>query len=480
MKDPRERLIELLADCYDDPDLFNTAILGRAPFWEAQRRIAQSVIDYRTTVVYTGNMIGKDFCVASLIPWWLCTRSRSLIITTGPSQTSLGTITWKELRNACDNSKVPLGMFISSGAKTSPLICAVDGRSGWQALGYSTNNVERASGQHNAKLFVVVGEASGVEDTAWDGIESLGYDRLLVIGNPIRADGRFVDLIRQADADRRDGILPRLATNAIRIASTESPHAHLDRSPVGLADRTWLESTYRRYGKDSLWTRSHVFAEIPRVNADTLIPEAWLDWAAQQQRSRVSHEHPIHLTRRISVDLGEGVGRDSSSILIRDDWGVIDCVFGAYLGLAEAADRVRIFMNRYHVVQERISFDKVGVGKDFPLHLARLGITRAVGYAGAASPLSSDFANLRSEAAWKLRQRLDPDGAADHRIPGASRPFFCIPPGPYWHRLREELKTLTYSLKGNKTALIDKEDHAIVLGHSPDLSDSLCQSFAFA
>lgn len=136
-------------------------------------------------------------------------------------------------------------------------------------------------------------------------------------------------------------------------------------------------------------------------------------------------------------------------------------------------------MNQYHVAQERISYDKVGVGRDFHLHLARLGINREIGYAGAASPLSADFVNLRSEAAWKLRQRLDPDGAADHRIPGATRPFFCVPPGPYWHRLREELKTLTYSLKGGKTALLAKDEHQIVLGHSPDLSDALIQSFAF-
>src|SRR5208337_572423 len=117
---------------------------------------------------------------------------------------------------------------------------------GWHALGYSTTSVERASGQHAKDLLVIVEEASGVKDEIWDALESLKYTKLVAIGNPIRAEGRFVDLIRQADADRADNVPPRLAVKAIQIPSTDSPHAMLDKSPWGIADRTWLESCYRR------------------------------------------------------------------------------------------------------------------------------------------------------------------------------------------------------------------------------------------
>ncbi len=96
----------------------------------------------------------------------------------------------------------------------------------------------------------MVEEASGVEDFVFDAIDSLGYERLVCIGNPIRAEGKFVELIRQADRDRGDGVPPSLAVNALQIPSTASPHAPLERSPVGLADRTWLDSMYRKYGRD--------------------------------------------------------------------------------------------------------------------------------------------------------------------------------------------------------------------------------------
>ncbi len=76
--------------------------------------------------------------------------------------------------------------------------------------------------------------------------------RLVCIGNPIREQGRFVDLIRHADRDRADKVPPRLAVNAIRIPSTESPHAHREKSPFGLAVKTRIDSMHRKYGKDGV------------------------------------------------------------------------------------------------------------------------------------------------------------------------------------------------------------------------------------
>lgn len=109
---------------------------------------------------------------------------------------------------------------------------------------------------------------------ACGGLDSLKYSKLVAIGNPIRAEGRFVDLIRQADKDREDCIPPNKAVCAIRIPSTESPHAHLEKSPYGLADRTWLEACYRHYGSNSLWVGSHIDARIPELSADVLMSKA--------------------------------------------------------------------------------------------------------------------------------------------------------------------------------------------------------------
>ncbi len=130
-------------------------------------------------------MVGKDYWVAGIILWWLFTRHDALCIITGPSQMVLGSVTFKEIRRCLDGTALPCGGRLSKGIKASPAMIEI--APGWQALGFSTTSVEIASGQHAKHLLVVVEEASGVEDFVFDAIDSLGYERLVCIGNPIRA-----------------------------------------------------------------------------------------------------------------------------------------------------------------------------------------------------------------------------------------------------------------------------------------------------
>ncbi len=474
-----ELLADLLEECRDDPDLFNDVFIADGcQFWSRQKELCRSVVEYRTTVAYSGNMVGKDFTIGRLIWWWLYTRPGSLVIVTGPTQTSIGSITWKEVRRA--KPRLASAKF-SRGIKTSPQL--VDCGGGWQAMGFSTNSIEAASGHHNTHLLVIVDEASGVETDKWDALESLGYERLVAIGNPIRAEGRFVDLIRQADTDRRDNIPPRLAVNAIRIPSTDSPHAHLEKSPWGIADRTWIESSYRRYGGEhSFWCNSHIHAIIPTESAQRLLPDAWLDYATEVQRPNLPPAHPVHRTRRIAIDLSEGVGRDDTCILVRDDYGILDCDARNSLSLADAAEATARLALRWSVPPERISYDGLGVGRDFPNHLAKHGIRGCIRYVGGGQPREPKrFFNLRTESAWKLHDRLNPDRITDPEYPASSRqPPFAIPRAAWWSLMRTDLAALTYELVGERQVkLLKKEDLMTVLGRSPDRGDALIQSFSW-
>src|SRR5262249_12677777 len=147
-------------------------------------------------------------------------------------------VTWKELDRAVRGASLPLRARLSRGIRTSPHTLTV--RPGWHALAYSTTNVERASGQHARDVLVIVEEASGGPDFAWEAIDGLKYSRLIAIGNPVRPDGPFVDLIRRGHRHAAEGVPDELRVHAIQIPSTLSPHAHLATSPYGLADATWL------------------------------------------------------------------------------------------------------------------------------------------------------------------------------------------------------------------------------------------------
>ena len=124
---------------------------------------------------------------------------------------------------------------------------------------------------------------------------------------------------------------------------------------------------------------------------------------------------------------------------------------------------------------EHCSFDALGIGRDLVNHLKREGLN-ARPYRGSAS-VGVTFANLRSLSAWKLRQRLDPYRDDPHMI-GQKQTPFCISPGDWWPQMRGELLELRYELVGQKTSFENKEDVMTRLGHSPDYSDALMQSFS--
>ena len=192
---------------------------------------------------------------------------------------------------------------------------------------------------------------------------------------------------------------------------------------------------------------------------------------------------------------GHPIRRALDSVL--DDWGVLEVVLSNDAGLPEAAAAIHRLVTRWNVPHDKISFDKLGIGRNFPNHLARYGITTAIPYAGEGRPQDpNSYVNLRTEAGWKLHNRLDtthpvyapptPGSARGPASPASccgpcpprpmpQRPFyFC--PGPYYVRLVEELRPLTYGPVGRKTKLMPNDEWATILGHSPDVADALIQS----
>ena len=472
-------LADILEACHGDPVLFNDVVLDRPPYWDKQEEICDSVAQYGTTIVVAGNEVGKSYAVGGIIPWWTYTRPGSLGIVTAPSQVLVGTVVFKEVRKAIKGARFPLPGKLTDSPLASPQRLAVD-NTGHEVIGFATTGVERLSGQHNPHLLIVVEEASGVSPEIWEALDSQDPEKMLIIGNPIRPDGRFRELAELADQQAKDPSIPDSSRiNKIHIPTTMSPDIHLDRSPRGLASKIFIDKMRRQYGENSMWWRTHILALFPEIAADTLIPDEWLDLASASPVD-VPNRSMRGGKRRISCDLGEGVGRDRSAIICRDDLGVLEVEATNTAGLPEAAAIINRMRLRWGVDQQRITYDKLGIGKNFPNHLYRHGITTPVPYAGSGSPRSKkDFANLRSEAAWKLRRRLDPNWCPDPDSPRIVQAPFSIPPEAWWPSMREELAALSYELVGTQTKLLGKQEWADKLGRSPDLADALIQSFAF-
>jgi len=457
----------IFAECRPDPVRFSTDVLGQtmadghgnSGLWRAQREIVESVRDNPSTFVHTGNMVGKTVAAATVALWFHRCFPDSLVIMTGPTNTTVETVAWKELSRAYYKAVIPLG-----GRMLKSPVLKLDRGAGWQILAYSTNEQERFSGQHAADLLFIADEASGVPDEIYEAARSLKPTRELLVGNPLRPSGTFYERCA------RPGALGRV----IHVSSLAGPHVGLARSPWGLADATWLQQCRNDYGEGSLWWKCHVEGVFPDSSIDGLLPISWLYPCVVAELVRSG-------PTRTAIDLAEGGGGDRSVVLTRDDNGILDLEHSTTWPFETTAAVARRHTLKWGVDPRRVTYDIGGCGADFANRLAAVGLVGAQPYRGGASAIDvKKYGNLRSAAAWHLRQRLDPDrtipGPAGKMIP--QTPFAIRP--EYMALMREELQGLRYTQDSTGRICLEiKEDFAKRLRHSPDFADTLAQSFAF-
>lgn len=487
------RYAAILERCRDDPVRFARTVLGwRTKDLNAlvcyQQHIARLVAQYKTTIVPAGNSVGKSRLAACLIAWWLLTRPGSQVLVTAPSANLIGSVIFKELRRLLKSRGLllPLGGIITQSMKASPQTW--DLGEGWGCIGFSTTTVERASGQHNPHLLVIVDEASGIEDQIWEAIHSWKYSKLVCFGNPLRASGEFPKLFVQSRQAEELALPADERTVSFVVSSTDSPHVHLKKSPCGLADAGFLRTIERRYGRDSLYWRLHIALDkdnpFPTQDHDQLIPTEWVDRC-------VSVKREVGGARVLACDVAKGTGRDRTVIAVGDKGGAHLVWQSANVEIPQVAVMIRQLSEQFGVAPYNVVYDAGGAtGDNLDRYLSAQGYGHARKYLGGTSG-GPRFKNKRSWAAWKLRTRLDPDlpaarpyRPADPTMPlyhgqGAinptptPQPAFHIPMGTgYWAELREELLGLRYGYDGKLTTLERKEDFQARLGRSPDLADA--------
>lgn len=481
----RDALAELLADCHDDPGLFHEVFLGRPALHPKQEQIARSVCRNRVTVVPAAHAVGKSWYAATAALHWLYTRPGAKVITTSASNNQLVSVLWAAIKGAHARAPVSLAGAISDGnAIPQRLQIAPE----WYAIGFSAKKPESFAGFHGDNILVIVDESSGVEQGVWDAIESLGFTALLALGNPIRATGHFRRLWELATSGE-----PGYA--GFHLTAFDSPHAHLTDEevqaaglPRGLTTRTWIDSVRRTYGEGSLYWLTRVLARFPDEDVEQLLTEAWVDRCVLVARQGPRPGMPT--APALALDVSKGTGRDRTAIIVGDYLGIREIIADNRIELLAAAALAVEVGRRHGVPHHQIVFDAGGwAGKDMLRYLNQYGINGAVPYYGNGKG-GSLHKNLRSRAAWRLRQRLDPDRPlftrpvphqvgqeALHRrrvtpVRVEIQPPFHVPPSPHWGDLRQELLELRYRHDGPKIELEKKEDLVQRLGRSPDLGDT--------
>src|SRR3990167_3676375 len=66
------------------PLLFCEDALGITSYWGKQREVFESVAKHQKTAVRSGHGVGKSFCAADIVIWFLQCFEDSIVITTAP------------------------------------------------------------------------------------------------------------------------------------------------------------------------------------------------------------------------------------------------------------------------------------------------------------------------------------------------------------------------------------------------------------
>jgi hypothetical protein len=393
--------------------------------WSAQKRVLLSVRDNSQTLVQSCHEIGKSFIAARAAGWWLDTHraGEAAVVTTAPTNRQVKSILWKEIGRVHSNG------LPGRVNQTEWYVTVRNPRTGVlheekAAFGFKPADWDPTAfqGIHARFLLVIVDEACGVRgDALWNAIMSLCANdnaRLLLQGNPDFIDSEFYDFAK-----------PGSGFNVIQIGAFDTPAFTGEPVPPILLEhlvgRTYVEKMRKKWASDWQWTpdgsrvlppagtdpnstnpfwQSKVLGLFP-TNSDplALIPLSWIRAAMEREFSDDAAPDEY------GVDVGGG--GDSSTIAHRK---------GRRVRIVHEDHNPDTMQTCGNVLAVRKKFgpgtvkvDKVGIGKgmcDRSVELAAEGTLEEpfVGVnVGESSSSPSEFANLRAELWWSVREQFE-------------------------------------------------------------------------
>jgi hypothetical protein len=434
--------------------------------WSIQAEVMRSVWLNRRTAVKACYDVGKSFCAARLVAWWLSTGRRAFALSTAPTFPQVRAILWREIGVAHRKGKLPgrvnqteWHLAPDRRHRTSP-----DAGAGEELVAFGRKPASHDSGVafqgiHSGEggVLLVLDEAAGVPKALWDAAEGVMADdvsRILAIGNPDDPVGPFADCFA-----------PQSEWAQFTISAFESPnftdevvHPNVAGS---LVSRLWVEERRRIWGKDHPLWHSRVLAEFPEGATDTVVPLSWA--RAAQARELEPPEQP--------PTLGVDVARYGS-----DDSAIVAC-YGPVVVIQEVLsgqDTVQVAGKVRHwaddVGAHIANVDGVGIGAGVvDLLRAWEGRPTTVNdmQAGASAMDSERFADARSEWWWGIRERAE---AGDLDLPDGTVQA---------DRLLAELTSPKYVYDARGRIKVESKDSLKARGlPSPDLADAVIMGLA--
>ena len=452
------------------PDEFATNILG-VTLWTKQKEVLEALRNNRRVAVKSGNGLGKGFCSAVAVLWFLHNHDPAIVLSTAPTFRQVRHVLWRQIRRLYRPAAEALG-----GRMLDTRWELAEDR---YAMGLSAESADQFQGFHSDNMLIVVDEAEGVSDEIYEGIEAVmtsSEPRLLLIGNPTTVSGAF----RRAFYEERNLYHP------ITISALQSPNLdpHESRKPwPGLTTAEWVQERGETWGKDNPIYRARVLGEFPDQGEDTLFKLTEIERAVRRVLSESNGPGSYAGADAIEgPDAIGGVAFEGGSNPANDE--VVLAVDVARFG----SDRSVILRRRGNRVEEirtfqkldtmaltgwviaaikefspsRVVIDEIGVGAGVVDRLKEEGHpVRGVNVARRARD-DNTFANLRGEGFWRLRDLFATGGISI----------------PTDNQLIGELAALRYSYDSRGRILMESKEAMRRRNlPSPDKADALMLAF---
>lgn len=458
-----------------DPLRFCREVL-RVALWGKQEAVVASVLVNPQTVVVGANGAGKDHIAACLALWWAM-ANRGMVLVMAAVERQVRHVMFGEIGRLFSQADRLPGQLFEQALRVPGEHAGI--------LGFVSNDVSRLTGFHHPRLLVILSEAQGVPDIAFEAAHSnaIGADsRILAVGNPLFATGAFHRAAHSSAWVRVD------------MPASEHPNVRTGRRVIpGAVSREGVARLAREYGENSQTYRSRVLAQFPTENAEGLIRGPWLETAAAAWPDAVAEARaagppwvPHHLggprepsTVVAGLDVARA-GPDKTALAIRRGKVLLELVTWERLDTMETVGRLLAELKRMGfplVTAERARYvsgprtdrlvvDAIGVGGGVYDRLLEQGFPVREYNASRSPSLSKEreqFLNSRARDWWHLRRLLEQERIAL----------------PRHEELFEELRAVEWKHHSTgKIAIEPKEDLRARLGRSPDVADAVVMAFA--
>lgn len=518
----------------NNPEQFFSTVLGiKLP--PHQKKILRDCLKHNRIAINTSNSVGKSFLIGAIAFFYFITN-----ISDEPDESTVIIITSvifsqvkrsifaniKHFAKRADNYvKENFGeeySFLPKDFSESPNTVEYWFNELSYIMGISTDNCNAISGIHSRNLLILMDEAQGLTESVFSGFRGVlqsGLSKLILLGNPTLPNGptgefynamqpesnyhkitvsafdtpNFVDtgitlesmLLPDSDPNNWRNKIDKYCGTNYKQAKINDEVGVWEEQVIKTLPYTNLQNPISAYGilvdcgmnPDQFDFLTRVRALFPSGEGNCVINQQWLEDSMNNYSNPEKHEAG---TRSMGVDISGGLGRDFSTIAVRDGNKVI--FLDEYqLNAPDLEDKIIELYKEYGC--EYCCVERDGIGKPIYDHLESRDVINIIplnsgGGAGFEEPLSYEeelytknakelYNRKRDELWFNVRDLLNP----------FTNEFPILVPRNY--KLKRHLMCATWK-KGNtgKIQVLPKDEMRKKIKESPDLADAIIFAFA--